>query len=164
MLRATFAFILLILFIGIVALGMWLILGHGEETTQLPATSHTPHTVEPDTGGGSNALFRSRGAKRPLPTTEEVHHDAPPRELAVSDELASELKLTEAEQERINTLVDEIRTDRRQLFDELSERGRTVEEVSEEMSDLRQQLHEDIEVLLGDERAAAVLDALRRRN
>ena len=160
--RTVIASILLVLLIGIVALGMWLIGGHDEATTPPSSKSHAEQMVDTDTSRDSNRNSRSPGGRKLSPTTNQARRARPHRDLAVSGDLASALKLTDDEQEQINTLIAEIHIDRRQLFDEISGGDKSVDEVSREMGELRRQLNEEVRDLLGDERATALFEALSR--
>jgi hypothetical protein len=118
-------------------------------------------TAAPETGRDSKVSSGTRGVGNLTPATHQTHRDQPSRDLEVSEELASELNITDAERKQVNTLIAKIETDRRQLFDALSRRERTKEEITTEMGELRTQLNEDIRNLLGDERATALFEALR---
>ena len=72
--------------------------------------------------------------------------------------------LTGPEQERVNAIIAELEPHRRRLFSELTEGKKSEEEVSQELGELQQQRNEEIQDLLGDERARALFDALRRKD
>lgn len=151
---------LFIFLIGIAAFGMWLTQNQGNESASPSNPSHAGPAAAPETIGDARGVSRSRRAAKRVPAVDP----AVPQDLAVSEEIASKVDITDAEQERINTLVGEILVHRRQLFDELSRGNRTAEDVSQELGELRLQLNEDIRDLVGDERAAALMAELQRRH
>ena len=155
--RKVIVYILSVFMIGIAAVGIFLIGDRGAPATERSAESPAEQTAAHDTRRDSTGRSRSHGARKPSTASRETDRSEP----AVSAELARELKLTRAEQEKVNTLIAEIETERRARFDEVSRGDKTVEEVTIEIGELRQQLAEKIRDLLGDERATALFRALR---
>lgn len=159
--RSVVVYGLLLLLIGIAAFGIW-VLGHLGNESGAPSTgSPAASSSVSDTHRDNTVSKPSRPAKRRFPKRNWTPGFEPVRDPVVSVELASELDLTSAEREQLNTLIAEIETRRRELFDDVSTGGRTVDDVSEEIGDLRAQLGDDIRDLLGDERADALFHALR---
>jgi hypothetical protein len=76
---------------------------------------------------------QTRGVRKLTPSPRQTQLDQPSRDLEVSEELASELNITDAERKQVNTLIAKIETDRRQIFDALSRRDRTAEDVTMQM-------------------------------
>ncbi len=169
MLRRIIAVALVILLIGIVVLGVWLISGHGDATplsTGADAEPADARVARRDSKGfaRSRSVTRpARGARGAAPELERTPEAQPPPELAVSEALASELNLTDTEREQANALIAGMLADRRKAFDEMTHGDWTREDLSEEMGHLRRRLNADMAELLGGERAEELLRALRRR-
>lgn len=76
--------------------------------------------------------------------------------------MAAELKLTGEEQARINAIYDEVQEKRRELFTALSNREKDETEASEEMTEIRRQMNDDLRDLLGHQRTADLFEAIQK--
>jgi hypothetical protein len=159
--KSVLFFLLLLLLIGIIALGVGLVRGRGDVAKQLSTGSPDAQTDEFEAGSNPKRFSKTREHRRRSAAIDPIERAPDPRDQAVSEDLARELNITDAERAQVNTLIAGIETNRRRLFDEVSNRSRTEEDVTAEMGELRGQLSEDIRDLLGDERATMLFEALR---
>ena len=95
------------------------------------------------------------------PAAQQVTEKQEQDERAQLAAIATELKLTTQQSDRLVALLGEMQNGRRALFADLSARKVPVEQVSQQLRDLREAMHAGFAKEVGDEHAKTIRERMR---
>ena len=95
------------------------------------------------------------------PAAQQVTEKQEQDERAQLAAIATELKLTTQQSDRLVSLLGEMQNGRRALFADLSARKVAVEQVSQQLRDLREAMHAAFAKEVGDEHAKTIRERMR---